>query len=933
MNGSISISMFRLVFFLCLIPSVLISQDKCDSLDIAYFSQYDSQEDIIMSLGDVEKLLEDVINCPNQAEKVSKNLNTYGFISFTVSSHYFKLGQIAKADNYCTAYLDAASKNDALSIEWSKEITNLQGTIEIRKNNQIRAQEMFFQAKRYAEEIKPLDSLFVARVENNLGTSFIAQGNISKAKIHFYKSLALHRSLLPQGHLNIGTNLAMLSDVKLFEKDYDVAISYLEEAIKSESLPLPNLIFFKLKLVQVLSLRGDHQEGDKLIAEVEQDLEKAGLSTHPVFSKLVSITKAGHYTEKREYQSAIKSFEEALTNPLLTDYDRISIHLNKGKAHFLLGDEESGIRHFDRGFGLNGISLKEPNIDSSKNIRVSLKAISTYGQSLYSIAERKDTEEAYQSVVAFSDKNISTFKRAYSTFLDLHTQSEVNLAFRDLLESNIKALIKLSEYQNDKKYLEDALVMSELARAQKMSEAAMTYSLRNEEDISILSDIQTNEAYQRHALGLIESAIENKNDELLANQREMLDSLQHGHSTLLENLKAEERELFDLKFNYSNLEISNLRKDYITDDQMFLEYFRGDDALYVFIITKENLEVIVVDEVGDVISDINSFLVGLRNGDTDFALGRKLSASLCLDRISSLGPRWSSLVILPDLELSFLPFEVLSEGAVLLQDRYDISYAPSLKMLMYLNHAESPTFYAGLYAPEYDAEIYESEFVDVLPLAYAKEEVEEISLLARSKVFSSQQTSESLLKKSALDFSVLHLAMHGIINFEQPALTHLLFPEDKSEDGKLYLSEIESLNHKADLVVLSGCNTGSGRVHRTDGVQSMARSFLLSGSESVLMSLWSVPDEATKYIMHHFYKNLVLGKTTSQSLKLAKDQYRNDPSIPSIQKTPYYWAGFIHYGHNSKFSFAPGWASYIQYIIVFGILVLLLLFLRRYIKL
>jgi CHAT domain-containing protein/Tfp pilus assembly protein PilF len=120
---------------------------------------------------------------------------------------------------------------------------------------------------------------------------------------------------------------------------------------------------------------------------------------------------------------------------------------------------------------------------------------------------------------------------------------------------------------------------------------------------------------------------------------------------------------------------------------------------------------------------------------------------------------------------------------------------------------------------------------------------------------------------------------------------------DGSDDGYLTALELAGLNlWGTKLVALSACDTGVGEVKNGDGVYGLRRALVLAGSESQVMSLWNVADDATKELMTNYYKALKLGDGRSQAmrqvqLKMLKDEVRNHP---------FYWAGFIQSGQWEK---------------------------------
>jgi CHAT domain-containing protein len=149
----------------------------------------------------------------------------------------------------------------------------------------------------------------------------------------------------------------------------------------------------------------------------------------------------------------------------------------------------------------------------------------------------------------------------------------------------------------------------------------------------------------------------------------------------------------------------------------------------------------------------------------------------------------------------------------------------------------------------------------------------------------------------------VHLATHGVLDAGSgrgPALVLCQVgtsgapdPGGGVDDGLLTLAEVANLRLNADLVVLSGCQTGRGRLYDGEGFVSLARAFLSAGSQGVVCSLWQVDDEATAGLMQRLYGGLQAqpGAETGKALREARLALIRDGEPPFV------WAPFIHLGH------------------------------------
>jgi CHAT domain-containing protein len=113
-------------------------------------------------------------------------------------------------------------------------------------------------------------------------------------------------------------------------------------------------------------------------------------------------------------------------------------------------------------------------------------------------------------------------------------------------------------------------------------------------------------------------------------------------------------------------------------------------------------------------------------------------------------------------------------------------------------------------------------------------------------------------------------------------------------DGLLTAFEVANLDlHGTELVVLSACDTGLGRIANGDGVYGLRRALDIAGAESQVMSLWQVNDQATRDLMVDFYKRLISGEGRAASLRAVQLQLRGTRQYAH----PYYWAAFVIAGN------------------------------------
>jgi len=187
----------------------------------------------------------------------------------------------------------------------------------------------------------------------------------------------------------------------------------------------------------------------------------------------------------------------------------------------------------------------------------------------------------------------------------------------------------------------------------------------------------------------------------------------------------------------------------------------------------------------------------------------------------------------------------------------------------------------------------------LLPLPQAQRQVETLGKLygaSQSKVYTGTEATEVRLKAEAGNCRILHLATHGIVNDASPMYSQLMLTQDNdgADDGILEAWEIMNLDLKADLVVLSACETARGRVSAGEGMIGLSWAVFVAGCPSTVVSQWKVEDESTADLMVEFHKNLVAKMTKAEALRRAELKVLKGGGEHALH--PFYWAGFVVIG-------------------------------------
>jgi CHAT domain-containing protein len=160
------------------------------------------------------------------------------------------------------------------------------------------------------------------------------------------------------------------------------------------------------------------------------------------------------------------------------------------------------------------------------------------------------------------------------------------------------------------------------------------------------------------------------------------------------------------------------------------------------------------------------------------------------------------------------------------------------------------------------------------------------------------QVNRALVENGRLsEYRYVHFATHGLADSEYPGLSTILLSlfdeQDNPQDGYLRAHEIYNLNLGADLVVLSACQTGLGKEVKGEGVISLTRGFMYAGAGRVVVSLWSVNDQATAELMETFYRKMLReGKRPAKALQEAQREMWQQQG----REAPFFWAAFTLQG-------------------------------------
>jgi CHAT domain-containing protein len=233
------------------------------------------------------------------------------------------------------------------------------------------------------------------------------------------------------------------------------------------------------------------------------------------------------------------------------------------------------------------------------------------------------------------------------------------------------------------------------------------------------------------------------------------------------------------------------------------------------------------------------------------------------------------LVIVPHGSLHQVPFQALFDGGSYLLERFEISYAPSVKVYSLCQKRVLRDLDDALVL----------SVADPLIPAVTEEAQTVARYLPDAELLSDRRATVEAFNTKAPGRGVLHLACHGMFRADSPMFSSL-----KLHDGWLTSADVMGLDLEGALVTLSACESGRSEVYAGDELIGLTRGFLGAGAATLVASLWLVQDETTAWLMERWYEQLHNGVGRAAALRNAQ------LALKERFSHPYYWAPFVLIG-------------------------------------
>jgi CHAT domain-containing protein/tetratricopeptide (TPR) repeat protein len=492
-------------------------------------------------------------------------------------------------------------------------------------------------------------------------------------------------------------------------------------------------------------------------------------------------------------------------------------------------------------------------------------------------------------------------------------------------DSPIQISLQLFELTKSMMYLEQAYSFDQQNKASILSLNVQESALKKQANLN--TDLFEKESSVKRSITRLSLKASQIND---STQLEKLKIIIRDNEIMLGKIQDNINKLpgyREKKFAQSIPSIEKLQKN-LSNKSAILSYHLIEKKLIIFCIKKEEFSYTQQSIDTSFYNYITLFKKSLNNLNVaEKYNGSEFSSNLYKQIIK---PIWNKinnineLLIIPDDELNNIPFEALTdeEGNYLLR-KFSIQYQYSTALLRDEIKTNIYNTYTFALAPFTDI-----ENTDFPKLTYSKKEVENIGGNILIDAFATKTNFLKNINKNG----VLHLATHTVVNDTIPEKSFIAFYPAigmQTDENNLYLQEIYNLKlDSTKLVILSACETGTGKLSKGEGLMSLSRAFTYAGCPNIISSLWKADDKSTAWIIQRFYHYYNDGINAAPALQKAKFDYIQSPEIEKRFKSPKYWAHLVLTGlpENKSSSFLWVWAGGIISICI----ITLLFFLKKW---
>ena len=321
-------------------------------------------------------------------------------------------------------------------------------------------------------------------------------------------------------------------------------------------------------------------------------------------------------------------------------------------------------------------------------------------------------------------------------------------------------------------------------------------------------------------------------------------------------------------------------------DTAVVEYHVTKGHLLVWVLKDGRISGKAVDisakDLGDRVRDFRELMENYSSADY---LGQELADVLITPVIKELSGA-KRLAIVPHGSLHFVPFAALpfAKHASII-DQFSLFYLDSATVAKFALVGRGKPFTRDTKITAIANPQVDGAGLDDLP--FAEKEGSVIGrYFPKRELFVGKEATKSRAFDAAPTADILHLAVHGEFRPAAPSESRLLLAQNGASDGSLTVADMFTLPLNANMVALSACDTGLGRISRADDVVGMDRALFYAGAKTVVSSLWRINDVASAVVMKRFYRYLAEGEDKAEAMRQAQMIVRK------YFQHPAYWASF-----------------------------------------
>ncbi len=739
------------------------------------------------------------------------------------------------------------------------------------------------------------------RLYNRLGALYYETGDYRKARNYFEKAITLtspgDKNLLANYKINIASILVKLEEYSEARSVYESLVPY---------NVFPDEIFHNLGIISLK--QGDNKKAIGYFREVNYPDNKKNIDLYYNFAMA--------YAGLDEKDSSELYIQRALTENLRWNGHRKNIPYGlilKFQADELARLQryseavpfyQQAVIQFDNDFKETGSTMNPEQFN----------AVFSYINLFNTLAAKADAlEKQYQQ-----EKKIELLKAALAAY-----ESAFKLA--DYVERTYESdesrlFLGKIKYTVHGRPIDISLRLYELTRQKNYLEEAYLFDQRNKASVLSLNLQENDVKDQRGKVSewqQQESSLKKANTRFSIKAAQLSDTNQLARISMairdneIELGKLQEK-INDDPANEQKRSLEQVPSVYelqkkLDNSTALLSYHLTESELLVLVITPTLFEYHSSVINKDFFATIETFKTSLHNVSPDQRYaGQDAATFLYKELISPIQAKLAQvkrLVIIPDDELNYLPFEALQdEKKEYLLQRFSIQYQYATALLGKTNRKTWPTGILS-FAPFASKGYQDSTGYSLQPLPASKEEIAE---LAGTSFIDEAATKEHFL--SAVNhFRTIHLATHASVNNAEPSRSFIAFYPGTA-DYKLYADEINDLRlDSTQLVILSACETGTGKLIKGEGLMSLSRAFAYAGCPNIITSLWKAEDQTTAYITQRLHYYLDKKYSTDKALQQAKLDLLNNNEIDPRFKSPQYWAHLVFIGNYEQRQSGSNW--------------------------